>query len=139
MWIDRHAAAVVGDGEVAVGCEFDFDEGCMARQRLVHRVVDHFGEQVMQRLLVGAADIHAGTAADGFQTFQHLDVLGGIAAFGPAAGRRGAGGFRRFGGTFRRRATEQIGFALGGFGSRFCFSHVIRCLNGLSQAVGKTM
>ena len=35
--------------------------------------------QVVQRTLVGAADIHAGTAADRLQPFQDLDVLGRIA------------------------------------------------------------
>ena len=29
------------------GGEFNFDEGRVARQRLVHRIVDHLGEQVM--------------------------------------------------------------------------------------------
>ena len=42
-------------------------------------VVDDLGEEVVQGLLVGAADIHAGAAAHRFQTLQHLDVGGGIA------------------------------------------------------------
>ena len=87
MRIDRDAAAVVGDGEESVGGEFHLDEGGVSRQRLVHRVVDDFGEQMMQRLFVGAADIHAGPAAYRLQPFQHLDVGRGIAGLG--AGRRG--------------------------------------------------
>jgi hypothetical protein len=47
------------------------DEGGVAGDGLVHRVVDDFGEQVVQRLLVGAADIHAGAAAHRLQPFQH--------------------------------------------------------------------
>jgi hypothetical protein len=43
------------------------------------RIVDHFGEQVMQRLFVGAADIHARAAAHRLEPFQDLDVLGRIA------------------------------------------------------------
>ena len=54
--------------------EFDLDEVGVARQRLVHGVVDDFGEQMMQRLLVGAADIHAGPAAHRLEAFQHLDI-----------------------------------------------------------------
>ena len=46
----------------------------VARQRLVHRVVDDFGEQMMQRLFVGAADIHAGPAAHRLEAFEHLDI-----------------------------------------------------------------
>ena len=36
MRIDRDAAAIVGDGQEAVGGEFHLDEGGVARQRLVH-------------------------------------------------------------------------------------------------------
>ena len=66
--------------------KFHLDEGGVPGQRLVHGVVDDFGEQMMQRLFVGAADIHAGAAAHRLQAFQHLDVGRGVAGFG--AGRR---------------------------------------------------
>ena len=79
MRIDRNAAAVVGHGDEAVGVHLDFDPVGVAGQRLVHGVVDDLGEQVMQRLLVGAADIHAGPPAHRLEPLQHLDVLGGIA------------------------------------------------------------
>jgi hypothetical protein len=36
----------------------------------------------MQRLLVGAAHVHAGPAPDRLQAFQHLDVGSGIAVCG---------------------------------------------------------
>ena len=74
MRIDRDAAAIVGDRDEAVRLHLDFDPAGVAGQRLVHGIVDHLGEQVMQRLLVGAADIHAGTLAHRLQPFQHLDV-----------------------------------------------------------------
>ena len=90
MRIDRNAAAIVGDGDKAVGLHLDLDPVGVTGQRLVHGVVDHLGEQVMQRLLVGAADIHAGAAADRLEPFQNLDVLGGVAGF--AAGARGRAG-----------------------------------------------
>ncbi len=87
MGVDGDAAAVVGHGQEAVGGQLHLDEVGVARQRLVHGVVDDFGEQVMQRLLVGAADIHAGPAPHRFQPLQHLDVAGGIGGFGAAAAR----------------------------------------------------
>ena len=59
----------------------------MSRQRLVHRVVDDFGEEMMQRLLVGAADIHARPPAHRLEAFEHLDIPGGIAGFGAGAAR----------------------------------------------------
>ena len=44
-------------------------------------VVDDFGKQVMQRLFIGATDIHTGAAADRLEPFQHLDVFGGVTGF----------------------------------------------------------
>ena len=90
MRIDRDAAAVVGHREVAVGRDLDLDEGRVPGERLVHGIVDHLGEQVMERLLVGAADIHAGPPAHRLQAFQHLDVVGGVGVPVTAARRLAA-------------------------------------------------
>ena len=113
MRIDRNAAAIVGDGEEAVGFELDLDPIGMPGERLVHGIVDDFGEQVMQRLLVGAADIHAGAAAHRLEPFQHLDVTRGIALLGRGAARGG--------GAAPRAATPAFGEAreqVAGFGGR---------------------
>ena len=88
MRIDRNAAAVVGDGQESVGAQFHFDEGGVAGQRLVHGVVDDLGEQMVQRLLVGAADIHAGPAAHRLEALEHLDIRRGVAGFGALSARR---------------------------------------------------
>ena len=82
MRIDGDAAAVIGDGQKSVGGEFHLDEGGMACQRFIHGVVDDFREQMMQRLLVGAADIHAGPAPHRLQALKHFDVARGVAGFG---------------------------------------------------------
>ena len=55
----------------------------MARHGLVHAIVHDFGKEVVQGLFIGAADIHAGAAADGLQPLQHLDVGGGILLLAP--------------------------------------------------------
>ena len=110
MRIDRDAAAIVGDGQKSVGAQFHLDERGMPCQGLVHGVVDDFGEQMMQRLFVGAADIHAGAPAYRLQSFQHLDVGRGIAGLGAGRPRRGPG--RRAALRFR---PEKV---VGGFG--FC-------------------
>src|SRR5262245_48032345 len=54
---------------------------------------------MMQRLLVGTADVHARAAAHGFEPLQHLDVGGGIAVcgFGFADGAGHGFWFWRFG------------------------------------------
>ena len=82
MRIDRDAAAVVRHRKEAVRIEADVDEGRMAGHRLVHGVVEHFGEEVVQRLLVRAADVHPRATADGLEPFQNLDVGRGIAFLG---------------------------------------------------------
>ena len=96
MRVDRDAAPVVGDRQEAAFLELDLDEGGMAGDRLVHGVVDHFGEEVMQGLLVGAADIHARPAPNRLEPFQDFD--GGRVVAG--LGRRARGRPR----TMQRRA-----------------------------------
>jgi hypothetical protein len=103
MRIDRDAAAVVADGEKAVGRQFHFDEGCVTGQRLVHRVVDHFGEQVVQRPFVGAANVHARPPADRLKSFQNLDIGCGVAGLSATSLRR-----RSCGSRFRGRLCEQV-------------------------------
>ncbi len=67
MLLDRDAATIVRHGQEAFGVEAHFDEIGVSRNGFVHRVVDDFGEEVVQRLFVRAADIHAGAHADGFE------------------------------------------------------------------------
>ena len=74
--VDRHAAAIVDDGQAVADFEIDLDARGMARDRLVHGIVEHFGGEMVKGALVGAADIHAGAAADGLQPLQHLDRRG---------------------------------------------------------------
>ena len=78
MRVDRDAAAVVVDGQEAIRIETHLDPGGVAGHGLVHGVVDHLGEEMVQCLLVGAADVHAGAAADGLQAFEDFDEIGAI-------------------------------------------------------------
>ena len=80
--VDRNAAAIVAHRQESIGLQFHIDPGGMACHRFVHGIVDHLGEQVMQRLLVGAAHVHAGPAPHRLEAFEHLDVGGGIAVGG---------------------------------------------------------
>ena len=78
--VDRHAAAVVADGEREVGVELDLDAVGVAGDRLVHGVVEDLGDEVVQRPLVGAADVHAGALAYRLEAFEHLDGAGVVGA-----------------------------------------------------------
>ena len=135
MRVDRDAAAVVGDGEESVGAQFDFDERRVSRQRLVHRVVDDFGKQMMQRLLVGAANVHAGAAAHRLKAFEHLDVGRRVACLGAGTARREL----ERGPALRRAVAKQI------VGS-FCFSvgfqwfrHIVSCVARAAAAANRLM
>ena len=78
--VDVHgdAAPVVADGNGAVLADGDFNAGAESRHCLVHGVVDDFVDEVVEAALVRAADVHAGAAADGLQSFKDGDVLGGV-------------------------------------------------------------
>jgi hypothetical protein len=114
FWVRVHgnAAAIVDDGEIAVLGVAHVDPCGVTGHGLVHGVVQHFGEQVVQRLLVGAADIHAGTAANGLQPLQHLDVGGGVALLAARSGRS-LGGLRPGSGG---KIVKERGGGLGGLG-----------------------
>ena len=71
--VDRDAAAVVADGQPVARLQHDLDPAGMPRDRLVHRIVDDLGGEMVERPRIGPADIHAGAAADGLQPLQHLD------------------------------------------------------------------
>ena len=85
MRIDGHAAPVVRYAQRAVGFEFHFYAIGKPGNRFVHGVVEHFGEEVVQRAFVDAADIHSRSFPNRFESFENLDVLGGIAT---SRGRR---------------------------------------------------
>ncbi len=87
MLVDRDAAPVVGDGEAVPLVERHLDAVGVPGDGFVHRIVEHFGGEVVECALVGPADVHARTAAHRFEPFEHLD-RGTIVAFA-IAGRQG--------------------------------------------------
>ena len=78
--IDRNAAAVVDHRDGVVDVERDVDLGRVAGERFVDRVVDDLVDEVVQPLRPGGADVHGWPLADGFQPFEHLDLVGAVVA-----------------------------------------------------------
>ncbi len=77
--IDGNAAAVVGDRHgVAALVQRDGDGVGVAVEVLVHGVIDDFPDEVVQPLVVHAADVHGRPLADRLQAFQDDDVFAGI-------------------------------------------------------------
>ena len=93
LGLDVHgdAAAVVRHGDSVPGVDGDVDLRAVARQRLVNGVVHDLINQVMEARGGRGTDIHARALADGFQSFQHLD-LGGVILVG-GVHRRGIAEF----------------------------------------------
>ena len=114
MRVDRHAAAVVEHAQIAALFERNLDEGRVASDRLVHGIVDHLGEQMVQRVGVGAANIHAGPATHRLKPLEHLDRGGGVVGFARRAAARRRLGFHRNGlaalGRARRRRDHSCRF-----------------------------
>ena len=70
----RNASTVVlyGDAVVLVDCDFYFC--AISSQRFINGVVYGFIHKMVQTLFADVANIHGGTLAHGFKTFQYLDI-----------------------------------------------------------------
>ena len=84
--VDRDAAAIVADRDPVRGRELELDPVGVAGHGLVHRIVEHLGDQMVQGALVRAADIHARPAAHRLQALEDLDVVRGVALTAAVAG-----------------------------------------------------
>src|SRR5207249_4960714 len=81
---------VVSDGDGVVRVNRDVDLRAEARERLVHRVVDHLVDQVVQPAPRHRPDVHRRAAPDRFEPLENLDRVGLVAAV-PLVFGRGCG------------------------------------------------
>jgi hypothetical protein len=79
--VDWNAAAVVADGDRTINVNRDIDLVTVAGEMLVHGVIEHLGNTVMERALVRTSDIHAGLFPDGFETLELAELGGVVVAF----------------------------------------------------------
>ena len=79
MHIDRNSTAVVLDRDPIVAQNYDVDLVAETGQRLVNRVVDDLGNEMMQAPLGGIADVHSGAFANRFESLENLDGLSAVA------------------------------------------------------------
>ena len=68
----------------------------MARDGLVHGVVQHLCHEVVQRPLIGAADVHARPAPNRLKPFQDFNIPRGVAVLEQVSGRVSGSGTRGF-------------------------------------------
>ena len=76
MRIGGDATPVVTHGDMAVFMQFQLNPGGMARDGLVHRVIDDFRDHMVQRAIVLAPDVHAGAQAHVLHILKNLDRRG---------------------------------------------------------------
>lgn len=86
MVIYRNAAAVVGNSYRQVGIDDDVNPVRIAGNGLVHGVVKDFRYQMVQRLFVRSADIHAGAVSYRIKSFQNFNIARRIFFFGGSCG-----------------------------------------------------
>src|SRR6267378_3754026 len=83
--VDRDPAAVVADGDRAVGVQNDLDRVAEAAERLVDGVIDNLVDQMMQAVGARVADVHSGALADRLEALENLDVARGVRVCAHAA------------------------------------------------------
>src|SRR4029079_5613220 len=71
--VDRDASAVVDDADGAVLEDGHIDDGRIARERLVDRVVDDLVDEVVETPWPGRTDVHTGALANRFEALENLD------------------------------------------------------------------
>jgi len=104
MLADRHAAAIILDGDNAILLDGDGDLVRVAGHRLVDRVVDDLPHQVVEAPLVGRADVHPGTLPNGLEPLEDLDAGGVVVRCPPWTLAAAVGGGRTRGRGRRLRA-----------------------------------
>jgi hypothetical protein len=57
----------------------------MASYSFIHGIVDNLGEQVVQRAVIGSANIHTRAQPHGLKPFKNLNVFGGVTRLSCAA------------------------------------------------------
>ena len=75
MFVHGNAATVVDDLTTAIGTERDHNAGAVTRHRFIDSVVDDLVDEVVQAGRPRRTDVHARPFANGFETFENLDVL----------------------------------------------------------------
>lgn len=79
--IDRNTAPVIPHGDRSIGIDDDVNAVAMAGKAFVDGVVDDFIDHMVKtRTVIGVADIHTGTLANGIKPLQNAD--GFCAIFG---------------------------------------------------------
>ena len=75
-----NAAAIIRDRDTAVDFQGNLDRFPKARHVFIDAVVHHLVHEMVQALRTRTADVHRGSFPNGFEAFEHTDLLRTIAA-----------------------------------------------------------
>ena len=78
MFIDWNTAAVIQYGNGSVAIQDHIDTVAMSAHSLIDAVVDQLPDQVVQTADPDITDVHGGALSHGFQSLEHLYVVGCI-------------------------------------------------------------
>ncbi len=79
MYADRYSAAVVLHPDDIVLLKHDDDIGAVSLKGFVHRIVDHFVDEVVQPVDARRTDVHAWALANSLKALEDLNALSRIA------------------------------------------------------------
>ena len=77
--VDGNTPAVIGYGYGVVFVDENVDAVTVAGQCFIDRVIDYFIYQMMQTFDADVADIHGRAFSYGFEAFEYLYAVGGVA------------------------------------------------------------
>ena len=78
---DRNTAAIIDDSDAVVILNGYFNMSTISSQGFIDTVIDDFVDQMMKAPCRCTADVHPRPLADGFQSFQYLNLFGTISSF----------------------------------------------------------
>ncbi|MBA7601100.1 hypothetical protein ES703_08167 [subsurface metagenome] len=73
--IDGYTTAVVGNGTAAILVKNNLYFIAVAGQGLIHRIVNHFINQMMKTTLTSIADKHGGAFTNGRETLKNRNLI----------------------------------------------------------------
>ena len=76
--IHRNPPAVVLYRDAVTGQDAHFNSAAMTCKCLIYGVVNHLINQVVKTFNANVADIHGRSFPDGLESFQNLNIIGGI-------------------------------------------------------------
>ena len=74
MDLHRNTAAIITDGNRAIGVNGYFNLGAITGKMFINRVIEYLKDTVMKPSLIRVTDVHPGALPNGFKTFEFVNL-----------------------------------------------------------------